>query len=104
MKLLLQQPRSLDVGLLRRVLGGLCCRKYEECAEAVPLAFGLSSSTVSLRYIRASARKLRELTERRLDCYGFVAMVLDGKSFAQDGLTPLGWTVCSAPDRRADPL
>ncbi len=90
----LQQPRSLDVGLLRRVLGGLSCRKYEECAEAVPLACGLSSSTVSRRYIRASARKLRELMERRLNCYGFVALVLDGKSFAQDEMV-----IALGPDR-----
>ena len=40
----------------------------------MPLAFGLSSFTVSRRYIRASARKLRELMERRLRCYGFVAL------------------------------
>ena len=73
------------MGLLRKVLGGLSCRKYEECArEAVPLAFGLSSSTVSRRYIRASARKLREFMERRLDLYDFVTLVLDGKSFGED--------------------
>lgn len=90
----LQQPRSLDVGLLRKVLGGLSCRKYEECAEAVPLAFGLSSSTVSRRYIRASARKLREFMERRLDLYDFVTLVLDGKSFGEDEMViALGVTV-----------
>jgi len=60
--------------------------------EAVPLAFGLSSSTVSRRYIRASARKLRELMERRLDPYDFVTLVADGKSFGEDevGVTVRG--------------
>ena|GEM_PF-3203721 len=47
----LQQPRALDHGLLRRVLLGLSCRRYAECAEAVPEAFGLAPSTVSRRYI-----------------------------------------------------
>ena len=42
----LQTPRALDVGLFRRVLGGLSCREYEAAAEAVPEAFGLARSSV----------------------------------------------------------
>jgi transposase-like protein len=79
-----QQPRALDTGLLHKVLGGLSTREYERCAEAVPEAFGLSASTVSRRFKRASARKLRELTERRLEDYDLVALLLDGKTFAED--------------------
>ena len=79
-----QQPRALDTGLLHKVLGGLSTREYERCAEAVPEAFGLSASTVSRRFKRASARKLRELTERRLEGYDLVALLLDGKTFAED--------------------
>jgi putative transposase len=79
-----QQPRALDRGLLRRVLLGLSCRRYAECAEAVPEAFGLAPSTVSRRYIRASARQLQALLERRLDGYDLVAVLLDGKTFAED--------------------
>jgi putative transposase len=81
-----QQPRALDTGLLRRVLLGLSCRRYAECAEAVPEAFGLPPSTVSRRYIRASARQLQALTERRLDGYDLVALLLAGKTFAEDEL------------------
>lgn len=90
----LQHPRAADEGVLRRILHGLSCRDYRACAEAVPAAFGLSASTMSRRYIRASARKLQELLERRLDGYDFVALVLDGKVFADDTLvTALGITV-----------
>jgi putative transposase len=64
----LQEPRALDTGL-HKVLGGLSTREYERCAEAVPEAFGLSASTVSRRFKRATARKLQELTGRRLDSY-----------------------------------
>jgi hypothetical protein len=32
----LQEPRSGDEGVLKRILHGLSCRSYEECAEAVP--------------------------------------------------------------------
>ncbi len=80
----LQQPRALDTGLLHKVLGGLSTREYERCAEAVPEAFGLSASTVSRRFKQASARKLRELIERRLETYDVVALLLDGKTFAED--------------------
>jgi len=80
----LQVPRALDTGLLHKVLGGLATREYERCAEAVPEAFGLSASTVSRRFKRASARKLQELSERRLEGYDLVALILDGKTFAED--------------------
>ena len=80
----LQSPRAMDAGLFKRVLNGLSCHNYEECAEAVPAAFGLSASTISRRYIRASAKRLKELLERRLEGYDFVALVLDGKRFAED--------------------
>ena len=80
----LQEPRACDTGLLHKVLGGLSTREYERCAEAVPEAFGLSASTGSRRFIRASARKLQELSDRRLEAYDLVAMLLDGKTFAED--------------------
>ncbi len=82
----LQTPRTGDVGLFRRVLGGLSCREYEAAAEAVPEAFGLAPSSVSRRFVRASAHELRRLQERRLDDAEWVALVLDGKTFAGDQL------------------
>ena len=82
----LQVPRAADAGLFRKVLVGLSCRQYAACAEAVPAAFGLSASSVSRRFIRASARHLQTLCERRLDGDEFVAVVLDGKTFAQDAM------------------
>lgn len=81
-----QPPRARDVGLFRRVLGGLSCREYEAAAEAVPVAFGLAKTSVSRRCIRASARALRQLTERRLDDAEWLVLVLDGKTFAQDAI------------------
>jgi putative transposase len=90
----LQQPRTGDTGLLHKVLGGLSTREYERCAEAVPEAFGLSASTVSRRFKRASARKRRALMERPLDGYDLVALLLDGKTFAEDEMvTAVGVTM-----------
>jgi len=90
----LQQPRAADDGVLRRILYGLSCRDYRGAAEAVPEAFGLSRSSISRRYIRATARKLAVLQERRLDAYDLVVLVLDGKRFAEDTMVvALGITV-----------
>lgn len=79
-----QEPKNLDQGLFKKVLHGLSCRNYEECAEAAPHALSLSPSTVSRRYIKASSRKLKELMERRLDGYDITAIVMDGKAFGED--------------------
>lgn len=82
----LQTPRAADAGLFRKVLAGLSCRDYAAGAEAVPEAFGLSPSSVSRRFIRASAKQLQALQERRLEGYDLVALVLDGKTFAADSM------------------
>jgi len=97
----LQEPRDRDEGVLKRILHGLSCRSYEECAAAVPEAFGMSGSAVSRRYIRASARQLKKLCERRLEEYDFVVLILDGKTFGFDEMViTLGVTV----DGRKIPL
>lgn len=89
-----RSPGVVNETLLRRVLYGLSCRNYEAAAEAFPGAIGLSPSTVSREFIEASAAKLRELQERDLSAYDLVAMVLDGKTFAEDTMvTALGITL-----------
>ena len=59
----LQRPRRMDEGLLMRMIKGIATRSYEACAETVPEAFGLSSSTVSRRFIKASAQKLKPVSK-----------------------------------------
>ena len=104
-------PRTADAGLCRKVLHGLICRRDEAWAEAVPEACGLSASRVSRRFIRASARKWRELNERRLGAEEGVVLCLDGKTFAEDTLVLalggtrqgekqiLGWVQTATPEQ-----
>lgn len=75
---------DVDELLLRRVLYGISCRNYESAAESVPGAIGLSSSSVSRGFVEASAAKLREMQERDLSDEDVVAMVVDGKTFADE--------------------
>ena len=90
----LKGPGEVNDALLRRVLHGLSCRNYEGAAQAVPGAIGLSASTVSRQFVEASAGKLRELNERNLAGLDIVALIVDGKTFAEDTMvTALGITL-----------
>ena len=73
---------AVNDGLLRRVFYGISCRNYEAAARAIPGAIGLSSSSVSRAFVVASAAKLKEFQERDLKSERYVAVFLDGKSFA----------------------
>ena len=50
----------------------------------MPGAIGLSKSRVSREFKKATAARLKEFQERDLSVYDVVALVLDGKSFAED--------------------
>jgi transposase-like protein len=90
----LRQDREVNDVLLKRVLYGISCRNYEAAAESVPGAIGLSSSTVSRGFIQASAAALREFQERDLSGEDYVALFLDGKTFADATLViALGITI-----------
>ncbi len=90
----LQSPTQLDEKLLLKVLHGLSCHQFEKVSLTVPESFGLSASSTSRRFIKASIRKLKELDQRRLEKYDFVTIILDGKSLAeQQVLIAVGVTV-----------
>jgi putative transposase len=80
----LQQPRAIDQALMRTILGGVSTREYGRCVSLIPSAFGLSGSTISRRFQTATRRRLRALNERWLGGEQIVAVVLDGKTFADD--------------------
>lgn len=75
---------EIDEGLFRKVLLGISCRDYEAAVEAVPGAIGLSKSTVSREFKKATTRQLKAFQERDLSELDVVALVLDGKTFAED--------------------
>ena len=93
----LHGDRVVNDVLLTRVLYGISCRNYEAAAEAIPGAIGLSGSTVSRGFIQASAAQLREFQERDLSGEDVVAVVLDGKTFAEATMViALGMTMSGA--------
>ncbi len=82
----LQTPFDDDRGALKRLLHGLSTHKYEENSALAAEAFGISASNLSKRFKRCSADKLKELQERSLKQYDIVAIFIDAKRYADDGL------------------
>jgi len=80
----LQQPQKAEELVFKKMLAGLSCRQYQSCAEALPETFGLSPSTLSRRFVKFSAKQLEKLMERDLSGQDFVALFMDGKTFAED--------------------
>ena len=90
----LQDPGHLDEVALSRVINGISQGKYERAAEHVPETFGIKKSTVSRKFIRASAKRLEAFLTRDLSVYDIVAIFIDGKFFAENELViALGVTI-----------
>lgn len=97
----LQDPSLVEGQALSHLLRGLSSRSFEDCALRVPQTFGLSASSVSRRFVQATAEKLAAFTDRKLDDLDLVALFIDGKSFAdEEMLICLGVTI----DGRKIPL
>jgi len=80
----LQDPGRIDEAVFRRVINGISARKYEKATLSVPETFGIKKSSVSRKFIRTSARKLRECLERDLSGEDILAIFIDGKTFADN--------------------
>lgn len=90
----LQSPQVVDDMALARVIHGMSQRNYEKASTHVPETFGIKKTSVCRRFIRASAKKLREFSERDLSEYDIVAIFIDGKFFADTEIViALGVTV-----------
>lgn len=82
----LQDSGHLDELALARVINGLSQGKYERAAEHVPETFGIKKSSVSRKFIRASAKRLEAFLNRDLSAHDIVAIFIDGKFFAENEL------------------
>ena len=90
----LQDPHRENEQLFKKLLNGLSTRRYRECAELAPEVFGISASNLSRRFKHITAAKLEQLQERKLDKHEFLAIFVDGKRYADDGImVVLGITV-----------
>ena len=82
----LQKPFDDDGHIMRRLLHGLSTHKYHESSSLAAETFGISASNLSKRFKRRSAKKLKTLQERSLAQYDIVAIFIDAKRYAKDGI------------------
>jgi len=82
----LQNPRQIDDSILSLVINGISTRKYERAASKIPETFGIKSTTISRKFIKTSSKKLKELLGRELFKEDIVAILVDGKTFADSDM------------------
>jgi len=89
----LQQANRMTDGVMRRMVRGVSCRNYEQVVDTARDGLGIKRSSISRAFKRVVAGKLRTFCSRRWDDKRFIAIYIDGKTYAgQQMITALGIT------------
>jgi transposase-like protein len=84
-------PRRLEQSVSQKILRRVSSRDYAGALDNLCDGYGIQKSSVSRKYKAASALRLEQLMQRRLDGMELTAIYLDGKEFADFTLiTALG--------------
>ena len=75
----LRKSEGFDERVFSQLINGLSAGKYERASELVPETFGISKSSVSRSFKKATEKRLRELLERDLSELDIIAIFIDGK-------------------------
>jgi putative transposase len=81
-----QDPKIFDQAVFTEGLKKVSQRDYAEGVQKIANSFGLKKSSVSRRWINATARKLEELQKRNLTPLDIRAVFIDGKRFRKHGV------------------
>lgn len=75
----LKRSDGFDERVFSQLVNGLSAGSYGRACELVPETFGISPSSVSRSFKRATEKRLRELLERDLGELDIIAIFIDGK-------------------------
>jgi transposase-like protein len=90
----LQSPEAMPQSVLKRLVRGVSCRDYEGVVDMAREGFGVKKSSVSRSFVKASAREVRQLAERRFEGVRFPVIYIDGTPYAGETMiAALGITV-----------
>jgi len=78
----LQSPEAMPQSVLKRLVRGVSCRDYEGVVDMAREGFGVKKSSVSRSFVKASAKVVRELAERRFEDERFAVIYIDGTPYA----------------------
>lgn len=89
----LKKLDAIDEQTMQAVLHGLSTRDYGKVIDYLEEGFGLSKSSVSSKFIRATEEKLKEFESRDISQHQLLAVFIDGKYLArQQMIIALGIT------------
>ena len=78
----LQSPEAMPEAVLKRLVRGVSCRDYEGVVDLAREGFGVPKSSVSRSFVKASAKEVRQLAERRFDGVRLAVVYIDGTPYA----------------------
>lgn len=81
-----QDPRLFDQAVFTEGIKRVSQRDYEAGVSKLANSFGLKKSSISKRWIKATAKKLAELETRSLKEMDIRAVFIDGKRFRKHGV------------------
>ena len=82
----LQSPEAMPQAVLKRLVRGVSCRDYEGVLDLAREGFGVKKSSVSRSFVKASAKEVRQLAERRFDGVRFPVIYIDGTPYAGEAM------------------
>ncbi|HUT90039.1 MAG TPA: transposase, partial [Thermoguttaceae bacterium] len=82
----LQSPEAMPEAVLKRLVRGVSCRDYEGVVDLAREGFGVQKSSVSRSFVKASAKEVRQLAERRFDGVRFPVIYIDGTPYAGEAM------------------
>jgi putative transposase len=82
----LQSPEAMPEAVLKRLVRGVSCRDYEGVVDLAREGFGVTKSSVSRSFVKASAKEVRQLAERRFDGVRFAVVYIDGTPYAGEAM------------------
>lgn len=81
-----QDPRLFEQAVFKEGLKRVSQRDYEKGVTKIANSFGFKKSTISRRWVKATAKKIEELQSRDLKLLGIRAIFIDGKRFKKHGV------------------
>lgn len=81
-----QNPIANDGNTVLKLLHGISTHKYHESSTLAAEAIGLSASNLSKRFKQKTSDTLKQLQERPLAEVDIIAIFIDAKRYADDGL------------------
>lgn len=81
-----QNPKLFEQAVFNEGIKRVSQRDYEKGISKIANSFGFKKSTISKRWLKATAKKIEDLQNRDLKPFGIRAVFIDGKRFKKHGV------------------